>query len=140
MGFSNEEIIEITKKAKESKNKLTHITNKSGLSFEDKSKISLCKHFVMFKNENRLSTKDFAKKLEIEESRMSEILNYKIKKMSIQMLFHHLNTLANISPRFKEYLNTIESVFDLPVAATSAKATKEFNKTFKKKASAVFGA
>jgi len=54
MSYSNEEIIKRVVKAKKNKRRLTHVTDKSSLSTEDKMKLSLCKHFVQFANSKRL--------------------------------------------------------------------------------------
>ncbi len=84
--FSDAQIIAILKrldKAVKNKAKLTHITDKKSLSTEDKIKLSLCKHFVQYANENRKMAIDLHKLTNIPISRISEITSYKIKNFRL---------------------------------------------------------
>ena len=60
MKYTNNEIFKRVEKAKKPKKQLTHITDKSRLSTEEKMKMSLCKHFVQFANSKQLKLKDVA--------------------------------------------------------------------------------
>ena len=78
MDYSNEEILKRIEKAKKNKKKLTHITDKSRLSTEEKMKISLCKHFVQFANEKKMKLSEMSKISKIPISRLSEITNFDV--------------------------------------------------------------
>ena len=114
MDYSNEEILKRIEKAKKNKNKLTHITDKSMLSTEEKMKISLCKHFVQFANEKKMKLSEISKVSKIPISRLSEITNYKISKFTVDQLIKNLNVLAENAPRLREYLLFIEQAVDVP--------------------------
>ena len=114
MDYTNEEMLKRIEKAKKNKKKLTHITNKSMLSTEDKMKISLCKHFVQFANEKRMKISEISKTSRIPTSRLSEITNYKINKFTVDQLIKNLNILAEDAPRLREYLLFIEQAVDVP--------------------------
>lgn len=129
MSYTNEEILKRIEKAKKNKAKLTHITDKSNLTIEDKVKLALCKHFVQYINEKRIKAVDLSKELGIPTSRISEIVNYKIKSYSVENLLGYLQLLAEHSPRVREYLHFFEQAAELPYL-TAAK-TKKLSKTVK---------
>ena len=52
----------------------------------EKVKYELCKQMVIYLQDNGLSQRQLAKKLQVSESRMSEILHYHIGKISIDRL------------------------------------------------------
>lgn len=114
MDYTNEEILKRIEKAKKNKKKLTHITDKLMLSTEDKMKISLCKHFVQFANDKRMTLTEMSKMSRIPLSRLSEITNYKINKFTVDQLIKNLNILAADAPRIREYLLFIEQAIDVP--------------------------
>jgi len=114
MDYTNEEILKRIERAKKNKKKLTHITDKSMLSTEDKMKIGLCKHFVQFANEKRMNLSEISKMSKIPISRLSEITNYKINKFTVDQLIKNLNILAEDAPRIREYLLFLEQAVDVP--------------------------
>ena len=119
MDYANEEILKRIRKAKDNKSKLTHITDMSTLSTEDKIKISFCKHFVQYSNEKRVRLKDVSTLTKIPTSRLSEITNYKIKKFTVDQLIKYLIILAEHAPRVREYLNFIEQAVEVPALKVS---------------------
>lgn len=123
MKDTNDEILQRIEQAKKNKSKLTHITNKSELSIEDRFKISLCRHFVQYLNEKKLKSVDLAKLIGIPASRVSEIVNYKITKHSIEHLLGYLQKLATHSPAIREYLHLIDAAMEAP-NMSAAKARK----------------
>jgi predicted XRE-type DNA-binding protein len=129
MNYTNEEILKRIEKAKKNKAKLTHITDKSDLSIDDRLKISLCRHFVQYINEKKIKSVDLAKLLNIPASRISEIVNYKIKAHSIEHLLNYLQLLSKYSPKIREYLNLLGIAVQAP--SMSASKTKEISKSIK---------
>lgn len=124
--MKNKEILEIISKTKKSQKHLTHITNKQALGFEERVKISLCRHFVQYMNDQRITLTEFAQKMELPKSRVSEIVNYKITKYSIDKLFVHLARLAEISPQTKAYLELLRTTLEVPpmTVANTKKLTR----------------
>ena len=59
----------------------------------DRMKFALCKRFVTYLREHDLSQAELAKKLKITKSRMSEIVNYRIKRLSLDNLVSLLDRL-----------------------------------------------
>ncbi len=114
MRYSNAEIIKRVAKAKKEKRHLTHITDKTALSTEDKVKLSLCRHFVQFANSKRLKLKQIANMMGVPIQRLSEITNYKINKFTVDQLLKNLTLLAEHNAEIKEYLNFLESAAELP--------------------------
>ncbi len=129
MNYTNEELLKRIEKAKKNKAKLTHITDKTELTIDDRFKISLCRHFVQFINEKKMKSVGLSKLLEIPPSRVSEIVNYKIKTHSIEHLLGYLQQLSSHSPRIREYLNLIGVAVEAP--SMSASRTKEISKNIK---------
>ena len=126
MKYTNAEILKRTEKAKKSKKLLSHITDKSHLSTEDKMKISLCKHFVQFANSKRLKLKEVADLMKVPIQRLSEITNYKISKFTVDQLIKNLNLLAEHDAEVREYLIFLEQATELP--ALKVKETKRLTK------------
>jgi predicted XRE-type DNA-binding protein len=114
MKHANDEIIKRIERAIKDKKKLTHITDKSLLSTQDKIKLSLCKHFVQYAVENRLKLKDFSEICKLDKTRLSEIMNYKINKFSVDQLLKNISVLAEKDARVREYLNLFEQVAEMP--------------------------
>lgn len=114
MKYTNDEIIKRVDRAIKNSKKLTHITDKSSLSTQDKIKLSLCKHFVQYAVENRLKLKEFSLICKLEEPRLSEIMNYKINKFSVDQLLKNISVLAEKDARVREYLNLFEQVAEMP--------------------------
>jgi predicted XRE-type DNA-binding protein len=114
MKYTNQQVINRIEKAIKDKKKLTHITDKSQLSTQDKVKLSLCKHFVQYAVENRLKLKDFSEICKLPSTRLSEIMNYKISKFTVDQLLKNLSILAEKDQRIRAYLNLFEQVAELP--------------------------
>ena len=114
MKYSNSEIIKRAEKAKRLKKQLTHITDKSKLSTEDKMKLSLCKHYVQFANSKRFKIKQVADLIGIPIQRLSEITNYKINKFTVDQLIKNLSLLAEHDAQIREYLVFLEQATELP--------------------------
>lgn len=127
MKYTNEQLVKRIEKATKDKKKLTHITDKSQLSTQDKIKMSLCKHFVQYAVENRLRLKAFSEFCKIPTTRLSEIMNYKFNKFTVDQLLKNLSILADKDVRVREYLNLFEQIAELPTmkVADTKKISKE---------------
>jgi predicted XRE-type DNA-binding protein len=130
--ISNDLMLDIVKEAKTKakKRQLTTISDKSNLTTEDKFKISLCKFFVQYLNEHKMKPVDLHKQTGIEQSRISEILHYKITKFTIDKLLGWLNILADHSPKIREHLLFLEEAMNMPVL--SVKKAKELTGNIKR--------
>lgn len=129
MSLTNQEVLDLVKNAKRNIKDLTHISNKADLTFEDKVKISLCKHFVKYMNEKRISLTALSSELKLPKSRVSEIVNYKIKKFTLQKLMLNMFKLAELSPKTREFLAFIEGAFEVP--QMNVNDTKKLTKQMK---------
>lgn len=114
MKYTNEQLIKRIEKATKDKKKLTHVTDKTLLSTQDKVKLSLCKHFVQYAVENRLKLKDLSDLCKLPTTRLSEMMNYKISKFTVDQLLKNLSILADKDQRIRAYLNLFEQVAELP--------------------------
>jgi predicted XRE-type DNA-binding protein len=130
--IDNDEMIDILKEAKlkAKKRQLTTISDKSKLTTEDRFKISLCKFFVQYLNEHKMKPIDLHKQTGIEQSRISEILHYKITKFTIDKLLVWLNVLAEYSPKIREHLHFLEEAMNMPIMPV--KKTKQLTKDMRK--------
>jgi predicted XRE-type DNA-binding protein len=130
--IDNDEMLDILKEAKQKakKRQLTTISNKSQLTTEEKFKISLCRFFVQYLNEHKMKPIDLHKQTGIEQSRISEILHYKITKFTIDKLLVWLNVLAKYSPKIKEHLHFLEEAMSMPIMAVNK--TKKLTRDMKK--------
>lgn len=129
MSYTNEEILKRIEKNKKNKKKLVHITDKKALTSEDKIKISLCKHFVQFAVGNRLKMKEVSELVGIPASRLSEFVNYKLTKFTIDQLIKSLVLLARHDAKIKGYLQMIEQAIEVP--ALKVKDSKKITKKLK---------
>jgi predicted XRE-type DNA-binding protein len=59
----------------------------------ERFKYDLCKKILIYKKDHELSQRELAKILGIDESRVSEILHYKISRMTADRLMNHLERL-----------------------------------------------
>ncbi len=132
MKYSNKEIIKRVEDAKRHKKQLTHLTDKSNLSTEDKMKLGLCKRFVKYVNSKGLKLKDLANSTGIPIQRLSEITNYKINKYTVDELLRKLSLLAELDAPTREYLNFLEEVADLPTLKVAE--TKRLSKDIREAA------
>jgi predicted XRE-type DNA-binding protein len=132
MKYSNAQLLKIEENAKKNRRKMTHLTDKSSLSAEDKVKLGLCRHFVQFAITKRLKMKEVAKLIGIPVTRLSEIINYKVNKFSVDFLLHHLSTLAEVDAQIREYLNFFGQAAELP--ALSVSRTRKLTRDLKEAA------
>lgn len=130
--IDNDEMLDILKEAKQKakRRQLTTISDMSQLTTEDKFKISLCRFFVQYLNEHKMKPIDLHKQTGIEQSRISEILHYKITKFTIDKLLVWLNILAGYSPKIKEHLYFLEEAMSMPMM--TIKKTKQLTRDIKK--------
>lgn len=126
MKLTNEKILKIEKNVKKNRKYLTRITDKSELSAQDIVKLGLCKHFVQFSISKRMKSKDVAELVAIPASRMSEIINYKISKFTVDQLLKFLSVLSKHDVQIKEFLIFFGKAAELP--ALSVKTTKRLTK------------
>lgn len=127
MKYTNEQLLKIEESARKNKKKLTHITDKSKLSTEDKVKLGLCKHFIQFALNKNLKLKQVAELLDIPMPRLSEIINYKINKFSVDFLLEHLSTLARHDAQIKAFLEFFGQAAEMPAlpVTRTRKLTKD---------------
>lgn len=59
----------------------------------DKLKFELCKSFIIYKQDRKLSQKELADKLEIDPALMSKILHYRFEEFTIDRLVKFLEIL-----------------------------------------------
>ncbi len=64
-----------------------------GASQIDRAKFKACEAIVKFRRKNDLKQKDLAQRLGIDESRMSEILHYKIEGFTLDRLVSYAQVL-----------------------------------------------
>ncbi len=122
MKYTNADMLKRIEKAEKNKKSLTHITDKTALSYEDKIKLSLCKHFVQFANSKKMRMKEISDLMGIPKTRLSEITNYKIQKFTIDQLIKNLSILAEHDRPLKAFLNFLEQAAEysaLKVAETN---------------------
>jgi predicted XRE-type DNA-binding protein len=130
--ISNKEIMDVIKDAqlKAKKRQLVTITDKLQLTTEDRFKLSLCKFFIQYLNENKMKPIELHIQTGIEKSRISEIIHYKIKKFTIDKLLVWLSILSEHSPKIREHLLFLEEAMNVPMM--SVKDTKELTKNIRK--------
>ena len=92
---SNQELERVRKKLNNSMASRPLPKNASKL---DKVKFKLCEQFVIYKNENRITQRELARKLDINESLVSKIVHYRYEEFTVDRL---INFLEVISPDFK---------------------------------------
>jgi predicted XRE-type DNA-binding protein len=129
MKTSNKEMIKLIERTKREKKDLTHITDKSRLSTEDKVKMSLCKHLVRYAVTRRLKLKELGKLLRMPPPRVSEIANYKIDKFTVDWLLSTLSVLAKQDAQIRAYLEFFEQAAEVPALAVTK--TKKLTRDLK---------
>ncbi len=129
MRYSAKQLNKIEEIAKKNAKRLTHITDKSKLSTEDKFKLGLCKHFVQYLVTKKAKLKDVAKMIDIPVPRLSEITNYKINKFTVDQLLKNLSALGEHDAQVREYLVFLNQVIEIP--ALSVAATKKLTQGIK---------
>lgn len=125
--LTNEKVLKIEETAKRNKKNLPHIIDKSKLSPQDIVKLGLCKHFVQFSISKRMKSKEVAKLVDVPPSRMSEIINYKIDKFTVDQLLKFLSALAEHDAQVKEFLVFFGKAAELPAlpVTTTKRLTRD---------------
>tara|TARA_Y100000590_G_scaffold428107_1_gene539079 strand:+ start:1566 stop:1877 length:312 start_codon:yes stop_codon:yes gene_type:complete len=59
----------------------------------DRTKYRLCEKFVIYKNEHKISQKELASKIGIDEALMSKILRYQFDEFTTDRLIKYLNVI-----------------------------------------------
>lgn len=59
----------------------------------DKIKYNICKEFIIYKSKQRITQKDLAKKIDIDEALMSKILHYHFDEFTIDRLIKYLSVI-----------------------------------------------
>lgn len=59
----------------------------------ERAKFTLCKHLITYMQEKQLSQREFARRLGVVESRVSEIMHYRIKKLTLDRLVKYYQML-----------------------------------------------
>lgn len=55
----------------------------------ERTKYDLCKRLLVYMRENELTQRELAKKLGVVESRVSEVLHYRLKKLTLDRLYKY---------------------------------------------------
>lgn len=140
MNYTNEDLLKRIENTRKNRKKLVRVTGKSTHPIEDRIKISLCRHFIKFANDKKMRTEDLSDLTGIQNSRISEITNYKIKRLTVGQLLSDLNILGEYSPRIREYLVFIEKAIEVPAlkVTETRKLTKEVKSFMDAAGSTVF--
>ena len=97
-----------------------------GASFEDQMKFSLCKLFVRYIIKHEIKAIELGDLLELPKTRISDIMNYKTDKYTVDRLLSYAWKLASIDAPTKEHLHLMFEVLSGPVRAV--KDTKRIEK------------
>jgi predicted XRE-type DNA-binding protein len=95
-------------------------------SFEERMKYSLCKLFVRFLIKNRIKAIELAKLLKIPKTRISDIMNYKTEKYTVDRLLGYAWKLAQEDAPTREHLHLMFEILSGPVR--SVKESKKIEK------------
>jgi predicted XRE-type DNA-binding protein len=96
-GPSENEWTEIRKTANRLKGKKAAGLLPSSASPLDRMKYDLCKRLLVYMRENQLTQRELAQHLGVVESRVSEVLHYRIQKVTLDRLVKYHQTL---DPKF----------------------------------------
>jgi predicted XRE-type DNA-binding protein len=99
-------------------------------SFEERMKYSLCKLFVRYVRVNKISPTDLSKLIVIPKTRISNIMNYKTEKYTVDRLLGYAWKLAEKDPPTREHLHLMFLILSGPVR--SVKETKKIEKELQK--------
>jgi predicted XRE-type DNA-binding protein len=99
-------------------------------SFEERMKYSLCKLFVRYVIKNKIKAIDLAKLLKLPKTRISDILNYKTEKYTVDRLLRYAWRLAEQDAPTREHLHLMFEILSGPVR--SVKETKRIEKELQK--------
>ena len=95
-------------------------------SLEEKMKYSLCKLFVRFILKNDILAVDLSEMLKLPKTRISDIMNYKTEKYTVDRLLSYAWKLAEVDAPTKEHLHLMFEVLSGPVR--SVKETKKIER------------
>ncbi len=95
-------------------------------SFEEQMKYSLCKLFVRFVVKNGIKAVELAEMLKLPKTRISDIMNYKTDKYTVDRLLSYAWKLAEADAPTREHLHLMFEVLSGPVR--SVKETKKIEK------------
>jgi predicted XRE-type DNA-binding protein len=99
-------------------------------SLEERMKYSLCKLFVRFVVKNGLKAVELAEMLELPKTRVSDLMNYKTDKYTVDRLLSYAWKLAEADAPTKEHLHLMFEVLSGPVR--SVKNAKKIEKELQK--------
>lgn len=99
-------------------------------SFEEKMKYSLCKLFVQFVIKNKIKAAEMAILLKLPKTRISDIMNYKTEKYTVDRLLGYAWKLAEEDAPTREHLHLMFEILSGPVR--SVKETKKIEKELQK--------
>ncbi len=99
-------------------------------SFEAQMKYSLCKLFVRFVVKNGIKAVELAEMLELPKTRVSDIMNYKTDKYTVDRLLSYAWKLAEADAPTREHLHLMFELLSGPVR--SVKDTKKIEKELQK--------
>lgn len=99
-------------------------------SFEEKMKYFLCKLFVRYVVKNQIKAVELATILKLPKTRISDIMNYKTNKYTVDRLLSYAWKLAEADPPTREHLHLMFEVLSGPVR--SVKETKKIEKELRR--------
>ena len=105
-------------------------TTPKDASLEERMKYSLCKLFVRFVVKNGLKSVELAEMLELPKTRVSDLMNYKTDKYTVDRLLSYAWKLAEADAPTKEHLHLMFEVLSGPVR--SVKNAKKIEKELQK--------
>lgn len=111
--ISSEEASKVEKDLNKKKVR-TVVSDKEQLSVQDKYKLSLCKIVVEHLNNNGLKAVDLAEVTNIPKTRISEIVNYKVTKFTLDKLLERMEVIAESAPSVREHLEFIHQAMNVP--------------------------
>ena len=89
---SRKRLDEVTKKLSDPKILGSSLLSEDATQI-DRAKFKACEAIIKFRQKNNLKQKELALRLEIDESRMSEILHYKIDNFTLDRLVNYAQIL-----------------------------------------------
>jgi hypothetical protein len=131
IGPTTEEVIDFLKLAERQarQGKIPRVLSKDA-SFEERMKYSLFKLFVRYLIKNKIKAVELAKLLKLPKTRVSDILNYKSEKYTVDRLIGYAWRLAEQDAPTKEHLHLMFEFLSGPVR--SVKETKRIEKELQK--------
>ena len=116
----------MSKVEKDAKNGRIPKTLAPNASLEEKMKYSLCKLFVRFVIKNKIKAGDLAEILNLPKTRISDIMNYKTDRYTVDRLLSYAWKLAVNDAPTREHLHLVFEFLDGPVR--SVRETKKIEK------------